>query len=271
MTPSKKQAALIVSTSILAIALVVLAAIPLTSLAITKLGQADHTRQSGEIDATSGILTDGTMTFFDPECVPLPWVKRLDEQKKYAEKIISCMDAMWRPAIDQQSHKGMSIPTVILDSPNRPGEYICGKTEADEETSFYCNSNHKIRIWKYRGMTEHEMAQTVAHEYGHHIQNQIGVEESFRRMLATVQSEHRADRILHKRYEAQAECLGGFTFKYLLPEMADQFLADHDNGPEGEDINDTHPSYANNRMWFQRGMNSITSCDSWSAPESEVL
>ncbi|MCD2104338.1 hypothetical protein O4214_05320 [Rhodococcus erythropolis] len=39
----------------------------------------------------------------------------------------------------------------------------------------------------------------------------------------------------------------------------------------GEGAEDTHPSQANNRMWFDRGMQEgLSSCDTWSAPESEI-
>lgn len=271
MSLSKKQIAVIVSSSILGIVVVVLVAIPLTGLVMVKLTREALTPTLSEIESDSSILTDGKMEFFDPGCVPLPWVKRLDDQKEYAEKIISCLDAMWRPAIDQESSKGMSIPNINISSPSRPSQLTCGTPSEDEETSFYCNPTKEILIWKYMRMTEGEMARVVAHEYSHHIQNHIGMSDSFTRMLSTLRTDYRAGRILHKRYEAQAECIAGFSFKFLLPDMADQFLADHDRETSEEDIDDTHPSYSNNRMWFERGMEDITLCNTWSAPESEVL
>jgi predicted metalloprotease len=89
--------------------------------------------------------------------------------------------------------------------------------------------------------------------------------------LAAQENDHREVMLMTKRLEAQAECLSGVSANHILPYLAELSVQEDDINIPGEDPEDTHPSQANNRMWFNRGMQEgLSSCDAWNAPESEI-
>ncbi|NMM83025.1 hypothetical protein B2J88_01350 [Rhodococcus sp. SRB_17] len=222
------------------------------------------------VTESSQRLTATDMHFPDSECTPAEWRADITYQKRYAEGVIACLDEMWRPAVDAERKEGnLSTPHVDMRLEGDDAPVICGE-DADDETSFYCGRNLTIRIWTYEGFNELDLVRVATHEYGHHLQQAMGIESRLTSLRAQ-KSDHYEAMLLTKRYEAQAECLSGFSANHVWPDLAEMSVEEDDIDIGGEDPGDTHPRQANNRMWFNRGMQEgLSSCDTWSAPESEV-
>jgi predicted metalloprotease len=169
-----------------------------------------------------------------------------------------------------------------------PGRSPCGEYPAPGAAAFYCPSNHAMYIG-----VEHAQdaagglpvrynvayAREVAHEYGHHVQNEAGILDYGQeaRMAAGSIEERNA---VTRRSELQAQCLAGtfmsavrFTFPVTLQQwqiaLRDSYGRGDDPGrPDARD----HGSRRHYATWlnfaYKRGP--VSSCNTWAASPSLV-
>ncbi|NMM91952.1 hypothetical protein B2J88_48105 [Rhodococcus sp. SRB_17] len=223
------------------------------------------------IAESSQRLTGTDMQFPDVECTPAEWRSDITYKERYAERVFACLDEMWRPAVDGERLDGdLVAPHIDMRLEGDDAPAVCGDGSDAYGASFYCVDNRTIRIWTYEGFNELDLVRVATHEYGHHLQQAMGIESRLSSLVAQESDPYQAI-LLTRRLEAQAECLSGFSSNHIWPDLAEMSVEEDDIDVGGEDPGDTHPNQANNRMWFNRGMEQgLSSCDTWSAPESEV-
>src|SRR5579871_1176299 len=159
----------------------------------------------------------------------------------------------------------------------------CGKAQA-ATGPFYCPEDEKVYIdlsfWgdlkRFGGSTaDFAQAYVVAHELGHHVQKQLGIETRMRRLAAQDPGERNP---LSVDLELQADCFAGVwghsteQRNIVHPEDVDQALKtaasvgdDHLQRMAGRAISPerwTHGSSAQRSEWFRRGLDqgTVASC-----------
>jgi predicted metalloprotease len=206
---------------------------------------------------------------------------------KYYAVVKSCADRGW-PRQVRAGGWTFEVPRTIVMSAHVQSP--CG---GDAPTSYYCSTNRTIymagfadtqRYPQYRGAQNQAllragMAFTVAHEYGHHVQELTGVLDASDSLgYASGSTAGRLEE--SRRLELQASCLAGvflaanrntYPFKGLLKSGLD-FWVSHSGDeadPTGERI---HGTMKNHNYWFHRGYNSrnIAACNTYVAPSSLV-
>lgn len=223
------------------------------------------------VSETSQRLTDTDTQFPEVDCTPVEWRGDITRQKRYAEGLMSCLDEMWSPVVDKELDGGNLVtPHVDMRFYGDDAPVLCGEGAEEYGVSFYCSRNRTIRMWTYDGFSELDLVRVATHEYGHHLQEAMGLHSQLS-LLSRLEEDPWEVMLWTKRLEAQAECLSGFSANHILPYHAEESVVEDDIDIPGEDPEDSHPSQANNRMWFDSGMQEgLSSCDTWSAPESEI-
>jgi hypothetical protein len=132
---------------------------------------------------------------------------------KYDQYLLNCLYAVWRPIVWRARGDYNRKPTLVVH-PYYTVKTRCGTVI---NNSFYCSySNGAIYIpWKYLASLWAQnpayarayATQTMAHEYGHHIQSQTGIMDAswWRQNHMTTSSAALAE---NRRRELQAQCLG---------------------------------------------------------------
>lgn len=213
---------------------------------------------------------------------PRNQLNRLDPIKAYHKYFVTCLNNAWSGNIKKAGFK-FRVPGVVYYEHTIRTD--CGSVTL---TAYYCSARGgQIFIpWKqYVGWYKENplwartfIAQTIAHEYGHHVQAMSGVLlASWNRQWYLFKTT--ADKLEeNRRRELQATCLGGAYLgadRAYFP-MTGSFLSmwkwsvSH-MGDAGGATRD-HGNYTNNSYWANRGFNYHTSgtCIPWSAPDSRV-
>jgi uncharacterized protein len=195
-----------------------------------------------------------------------------DVQKVWADKLQG-MGKPYRPA-----------HLVLFTEATRTG---CGEATS-QVGPFYCPADGKVYIdlafyrelvRRFGAPGEFAQAYVIAHEYGHHIQDLLGIEAQVR---ATQESHPSERNSLSVRLELQADCFAGIwahsTEERHLLEAGDVDEALGAASAVGDDriqkqaggrVNPetwTHGSAAQRSAWFKRGFSQgkITDCDTFS-------
>lgn len=195
-----------------------------------------------------------------------------DVQKVWAEKLQG-MGKTYRPA-----------HLVLFTDATRTG---CGNASA-AVGPFYCPVDGKVYIdlsfyrelvRRFGAPGDFAQAYVIAHEYGHHIQDLLGIEAQVRQTQESHPSERNS---LSVRLELQADCFAGIwahsTEERNLLEAGDVDEAlgaasavgdDRIQKQSGGRVNPetwTHGSAAQRSGWFKRGFahGKITDCDTFS-------
>lgn len=197
----------------------------------------------------------------------------------------NCLDRTWSSAF-RQAGLPFSPPTRVFWT--SPGRSPCGDYPAPGAAAFYCPLNHAM----YIGVTHAQeaagglpvrynvaYAREVAHEYGHHVQDEAGLLDYSHeaRSRAATLAERNA---ITRRGELQAQCLAG-TFmaavRPTFPVTSTQWrIALRDSYGRGDDPTEPdHRDHGSRRHYagwlnfaFARG--STGACDTWSASPSQV-
>ena len=156
---------------------------------------------------------------------------------------------------------------------------------------FYCPADSEVYIdleffrelrTRFGAPGDFAQAYVVAHEIGHHVQNELGISDRVRREEQSASSEEEANR-WSVRLELQADCLAG-VWAHSVYARGDLESGDVEEGlaaaqavgddriqeQAGMDISPetwTHGSSAQRQEWFDRGFQSGSSddCDTFSA------
>jgi uncharacterized protein len=217
-----------------------------------------------------------------------------DEMGKFVSRILGSTEVVWKDTFEQAGQRYRTPTLVMFSGATRADQ--CGLAQS-AMGPFYCPSDQKIYLdtsffrdleRRFRGCDtgsracQFAQAYVVAHEVGHHVQNQLGI-------LPKVQQQQRQlskpeGNRLQVRVELQADCLAGVWAaksdqKWHLIEPGDVEAAMKTAAAIGDDrlqkqaqgyaIPDsfTHGTSEQRQRWFQAGLKggSVKGCNTFDA------
>lgn len=204
--------------------------------------------------------------------------------KDFVGFVVEDVQGAWTDIFADAGRDYREATLVLFDAPTQTG---CG-VGSPETGPFYCPRDEKIYLDlgffrelrdRFGAPGDFAQAYVIAHEFGHHVQNILGIEPDVRREQ---QRNPDASNDLSIRMELQADCFAGiwghtaFNDQLLEPGDVEEGL----RGAEavGDDriqeqmsgrVNPetwTHGSSEQRAKWFQRGFYSgaVDDCDTFS-------
>jgi predicted metalloprotease len=217
----------------------------------------------------------------------LPKIVEHDEQSmlKFLDTLSDCLDEAWDRQFAKAKVKGFTAPQRVFWS--LPGSSPCGSYPAPGASAFYCPVNDTM----YVGLSNvvdtaggepvshyAVYARVIAHEYGHHVQEDAGILEYGHELMASGRGSARAE--ASRRIELQAQCFAGAFLsaeRRTLPMTPGQYremIADNRARGDDESRPDTrdHGSGRHYAGWVVRGYRKgdLSVCDTWTVPASDV-
>lgn len=211
----------------------------------------------------------------------------LTNARKYYATVLICLDRFW-PGQVKAAGGRFRPPNLMIFSGSATSP--CGGG-VGAGISFYCPTNQMIYMeagsdvtfWRKNGNVSYQsdwvrmkMADTVAHEFGHHVQNMVGIlTASWNLRYASSQTKALE---ISRRTELQASCFGNVFLganrssfgisgdkRYQL-----QWLHSHQGDEYG--VQPDHGSRAVYPIWTNAGWTSRSpsSCNTFTAPASYV-
>ena len=244
-----------------------------------------HLRAGSRTAATSGPLyASGALPATGCR---LPPIAEHDERSmlRFLDTLSDCLDSAWQRQFGAAGVKGFSPPRRVFWT--TPGSSPCGSYPAPGAAAFYCPSNDTM----YVGLTNvvdtaggepvshyAVYARVIAHEYGHHVQEDAGILEYGHTLMASGGEEARSE--ASRRIELQAQCFAGAFLsaeRETLPMTDAQYRAlmadvrargDDPDSAAGHD----HGSGLHYAGWVARGYRErvLSSCNTWNVPPSAV-
>jgi uncharacterized protein len=220
------------------------------------------------------------------EC-KLPKIAEDDEasMRTFLDTLSDCLDDVWDKQFAKAKVKGFTAPRRVFWS--MPGSSPCGSYPAPGASAFYCPVNDTM----YVGLSNvvdtaggepvshyGVYARVIAHEYGHHVQEDAGILEYGHDLMASGSGPARTE--VSRRIELQAQCFAGAFLaaeRRTLPMTRAQYRemiadnrarGDDEARPESRD----HGSGKHYAGWVVRGYHdgTLSACDTWSAPPADV-
>ena len=203
-----------------------------------------------------------------------------DEAYEFVGDVGSLLEFFWAETFAASNKAFEPASLVIFDSATDTGGCGVGQPEAGP---FYCPPSQKMFIdFGFYERLEEElgfngdfaMAYVLAHEYGHHVQNLLGINDKVREAQ---QGASRAEaNALSVKLELQADCFAGVwaksAFERLEPGDIDEALnaarAVGDDAIQGSNANQesfTHGTSRQRKQWFTTGLESgdPSACDTF--------
>ena len=182
-------------------------------------------------------------------------------------------NTFWRSHFERSGHR--YEPAAQLFIKRRTAEATgCGFAYSSQVT-FYCDTDDPPTVYlteqwierEAKGMGDFAVAFLVAHEWGHHIQNLLGL---------FAEQERYPTRIKNAHIELMADCLAGVwaraVYRQGLLEPGDREealrlaakIADRPNASQNDP--DAHGTAVERRRWFARGYETgrAARCKTWS-------
>ncbi|MCB0965028.1 MAG: neutral zinc metallopeptidase [Acidimicrobiales bacterium] len=205
-----------------------------------------------------------------------------DAQEQFVGQVGSLLQRYWSEAFAASGEPFREASVVVFDQPTDTGGCGVGQPEAGP---FYCPASEQIFIdFGFYGRLEDQlgfggdfaMAYVLAHEYGHHIQTLLGVDDELQRAQADATSAEA--NALSVDFELQADCLAGvwahaaYQDRRLEAGDLDEALGaaaavgdDAVSGGRTPRESFTHGSSAERREWFTTGFESgdASRCDTF--------
>ncbi len=211
-----------------------------------------------------------------------------DENKEFVARVLGDTEDTWG-RIFQQSGRQYRAPKLVLF--REAVDSACGLASA-AVGPFYCSGDDRVYLdltffqelkRRFGAPGDFARAYVIAHEIGHHVQNQLGISEKVARQRAG--SGQSATNALSVRLELQADCLAGVWGYYAKQRgllepgdvesglnaataIGDDRLQKQARGyvtPESF----THGSSAQRVRWFRAGLESgdLRQCDTFVAAQ----
>jgi predicted metalloprotease len=209
-----------------------------------------------------------------------------DEMGDFVSRVLGSTERTWSE-IFHRTGREYQPPKLVLFA--GAVQSACGFARA-ASGPFYCPEDYRVYIDldfyrelrdRFQAPGDFAQAYVIAHEIGHHVQNQLGVMSSVREQQRRARQEQANG--LSVRLELQADCLAGIwanfanTDRKILEEgdveeglnaaaqIGDDHIQRRTQGyvvPEGF----THGSAAQRVRWFRRGLGSgdLRQCDTFS-------
>lgn len=210
-----------------------------------------------------------------------------DAQKQFIARVLASTEDVWTSYFTQMG-KTYHAPHLVLFSGGNNS--ACGYAQT-ASGPFYCPADQKVYLDlgffqelqdRLGAGGEFARAYVVAHEVGHHVQNQLGIMQQMNQQYGAVQRGASSQSV---RLELQADCFAGVWAK-----RADDAKHILENGDVESGLNAaaavgddrlqketqgyvvpdsfTHGTSAQRVTWFRRGLSSgdIKQCDTFAAP-----
>lgn len=203
---------------------------------------------------------------------------------KYVQTMLPCLNKSWAPTVRKAGHE-FRAPKIVLFKGGDPATPCSGRTS----DAFYCGANETIylswtqQVQQYRE-ADHtwarlDLAATVAHEYGHHVQQLTGILDASQSREDSASSD--TSRLLEsRRVELQAECLSAVYLGAdqhwfgLEGRTYDKWLwrAKHHGDEYNEEHVRDHGSRKSVTAWSLRGFDAADpkACNTFTAPATKV-
>lgn len=213
------------------------------------------------------------------DCVLPEWQQTPDAVGAFTSAAIDCFDAAWRPLLTAHGEPGLIRPAV-LPTPRGQNVSFCADATGHvrDPNGYYCVFDYTIYLADdLASLGQTEFLSTLAHEYAHHIQNTISVDElSTVAWFGSPAYSYDAAQALEiiRRIELQAECFVGlFVGSHvgrgsISQQLFDELLSSANNAI-GDDAHGSAEAIA---RWFGAGVaaNQLSVCDTFSAPADQV-
>ncbi len=218
-----------------------------------------------------------------------PQASGTDSMRQFVSVVLADTEDVWRQTF-QGMGKTYADPKLVLYSNTVPSP--CGLASA-ASGPFYCPNDQKAYLdlsffeaMKTRLNSPGEFAEAyvIAHEIGHHVQNQLGILQ--RANTERARSDQRKSNAISVQVELQADCLAGVwayhadRTKHIIEKgdvaaalnaasaVGDDHLQRQAHGTVMPDAF-THGTSAQRVHWFKRGLEggSIKACDTFAADQ----
>ncbi|GAA1530651.1 neutral zinc metallopeptidase [Kribbella lupini] len=198
---------------------------------------------------------------------------------RFARIVLDCLNRAWRPVVERSSNL-FTAPAGLVDYSTGQAS-PCGPAH-EGVYGFYCGTNTIIYVRLSTYLTddadspyaEAAVIHLLAHEYGHHVQNLVGISTFYAERYWRAEGAARLQE--NRRHELQGECLAaaflGANKKSLRLTGARYAMIQQSFGG-GDDPGDrTHGSSASSRAWtagaYRTG--SPSACNTFVAPAAKV-
>ena len=147
-----------------------------------------------------------------PAAVNQPVGGEQDELKEFVQAVLADTEDVWRDLFRQQGRQYRDPKLVLF---NGSIDSACGYANA-AVGPFYCPADQKVYLdlsffdelkTRFKAPGDFAQAYVIAHEIGHHVQNQLGISEKVQRMRGRVSEEEFNQ--LSVRLELQADFFAG--------------------------------------------------------------
>jgi predicted metalloprotease len=210
-----------------------------------------------------------------------------DQETKFVRVVLKDTENAWSQIFRQNGERYRTPTLVLFDG---RVDSACGLASS-AVGPFYCSADSKVYLdlsffrelsQRFGASGDFAAAYVIAHEIGHHVQNQLGVSEQVARAQQRARSEEEAN-AYSVRLELQADCYAGiyghFNQQYLDPGDAEEGL--RAAAAIGDDAiqkrsqgyvapeSFTHGSSAMRVRWLRKGLETgdPSSCDTFKAPQ----
>lgn len=252
------------------IPLVVLASCVIAGLGLTGTAEAASTSGTAQPAALTSnkIYRSGTAAAM--RC-PLPGIKpgSAVSVKRFQQALARCADRFWAARFKAAGLR-YSPPKLHITTGKRS---VCGTITTNGAQ--YCPQQRTvaIRIMKrdLRDQIKMNLAHSVAHEWGHHVQELSGILDAQNTLYWRSGKTRRA--ALSRKLEMQAECFAGVFYRAAFDSLdSDITWAQWINGVKQSRESKVHGKPRNLAYWQDRGYDagSAAACNTWTAPAARV-
>ena len=212
-----------------------------------------------------------------------------DRMRQFVSVVLADTEDVWRKTFGDMGRRYADPKLVLYSNMVRSP---CGMASS-ATGPFYCPNDQKVYLDtgffedlknRFHASGEFAEAYVIAHEIGHHVQNELGILQKANN--ARESSDQRTSNAISVRVELQADCLAGVwanhadRAKHIL-EQGDVEAAMNAAAAVGDDrlqrqargtvMPDTftHGSSAQRVAWFRRGIESgeLKSCDTFASAQ----
>jgi len=234
-----------------------------------------------------GELLQGQLSAPQPQTQVQQAAPRDDAGRRFVAQVLGETEQVWRAEFARRGGRYADPTVVLFSGATQSG---CGFAQA-QVGPFYCPRDHKVYIdldfmadlqRRLGAQGDFAAAYIIAHEVGHHVQNQLGVLDRVEQVRSG-QGEA-ASNALQVRVELQADCLAGVWARRAQETRGILERGDIEEGLNaaaavGDDRlqrasrgyvvpeSFTHGTSAQRANWFRRGLDSgsLESCDTFAA------
>ncbi|MFL6056636.1 MAG: neutral zinc metallopeptidase [Actinoallomurus sp.] len=249
-------------------------------------GTAEGTRHPGSRQAAVAGPLYGSGALDPMGCV-LPKIREHDEEsmRGFIDRLSDCLDDAWRRQFAKVALPAFAAPHRVFWTV--PGSSPCGSYPAPGAAAFYCPANDAMYVGLgdvVETAAEEPVshygvyARVIAHEYGHHVQEDAGILEYGHRLMAAAAAAARNE--VSRRIELQAQCFAGAFLsaeRDSLPMTPAQYRAVLDDARARGDEDQPagrrdHGSGAHYAGWVARGYTQrvLSACNTWTTSPSDV-